>query len=147
MKKLIAVLVLALPLGSFASIITFQCKSSEIEGVHKFDAKGVVAVDEYNKVEGVISLQVQKAQAPDSVQVFEEIKVNGTLQHFNEGDLVPQSFDQLILFTNETYVKSMTLLLGFRVESASQVFSKDNFLYRSNCYTVEAGTKISYPNK
>lgn len=140
MKKLLAVLILSLPLGSFASIITFQCKSSEIDGVHKFDAKGVVAVDEYNKVEGVISLQAQKAQAPDSVQVFEEIKVTGTLQHFEAGDLVPHEFDQLTLFTKQTYVKSLNLLLGFRVESASQLFSVDNFLYRSNCYPVDSTT-------
>lgn len=138
MKKLLAVLILSLPLGSFASIITFQCKSSEIDGVHKFDAKGVVAVDEYNKVEGVISLQVQKAQAPDSVQVFEEMKVTGTLQHFEAGDLVPHEFDQLTLFTKQSYIKSLNLLLGFRVESASQLFSVDNFLYRSNCYPVES---------
>lgn len=138
MKKLLAVLILSLPLGSFASIITFQCKSSEIDGVHKFDAKGVVAVDEYNKVEGVVSLQVQKAQAPDSVQVFEEMKVTGTLQHFEAGDLVPHEFDQLTLFTKQSYVKSLNLLLGFRVESASQLFSVDNFLFRSNCYPVES---------
>lgn len=138
MKKLLAVLILSLPLGSFASIITFQCKSAEIEGVHKFDAKGVVAIDEYNKVDGVISIQVQKAQAPDSVQVFEEMKVNGTFQHFDAGDLVPTSFEQLTLFTKETYVKSMNLLLGFKVESASQVFTIDNFLYRSNCYLVDS---------
>jgi hypothetical protein len=138
MKKLLAVLILSLPLGSFASIMTFQCKSSEIEGFHKFDANGVVAVDEYNKAEGVISLQVQKAQVPDSVQVFEEIKISGTYQHFNQGDLAPTSFDQLTLFTKETYVKSLNLLLDLKVESASQVFTVDNFLYRSNCYIVNS---------
>lgn len=141
MKKLLAVLILSLPLGSFASIITFQCKSSEIEGVHKFDAKGVVFIDEYNKAEGVISLQVQKAQVPDSAQVFEEMRISGTYQHFNPGDLAPSSFDQLTLFTKETYVKSMSLLLDFKPESASQVFTIDNFLYRSNCYSVDSVSK------
>lgn len=137
MKKLLAVLILSLPLGSFASIITFQCKSAEVEGVHKFDAKGVVTVDEYNKAEGVISIQVQKAQAPDSVQVFEEIKINGTRAHFEAGDMFPNAFDQLTLFTNESYVKSLNLLLDFKVEVASQVFTVDNFLYRSNCFIVD----------
>lgn len=133
MKKLLAILILALPLGSFASIITFQCKSAEIEGVHKFDARGVVTIDENNQVEGSITLQLQKAQAPDSVQVFEEMKVTGTHQHFNHGDYVSNQFDQLTLFTNNPYVKSMSLLIDFNVEIASQVFSVDNFLYRSDC--------------
>src|SRR5438094_942798 len=136
MKKLFAILILALPLGSFASssLVTFQCKSAEVDGVHKFDAKGVVSIDEYSKVDGYVSIQVQKAQAPDSVQVFEEIKVSGTRQHFNPGELVPNEFDQLTLFTNESYIKSMNLLLNFKVEIASQVFTVDNFLYRSNCF-------------
>jgi hypothetical protein len=143
MKKLLAILILSLPLGSFAAsstIVSFQCKSTEVEGIHKFDAKGVVSIDEYNKVDGYISVQVQKAQAPDSVQVFEEIKINGTRQHFNPGELVPTEFDQLTLFTNETYIKSLNLLLNFKVENASQVFTIDNFLYRSNCYLVDSAT-------
>lgn len=143
MKKLFAILIFALPLAGFASvsnIVSFQCKSAEVDGVHKFDAKGVVSIDEYNKVDGYISIQVQKAQAPDSVQVFEEIKVNGTRQHFNPGELVPNEFDQLTLFTNESYIKSMNLLLNFKVEIASQVFTIDNFLYRSNCYVVDSAS-------
>ncbi len=138
MKTFLALLILALPLSSFATVITFQCKSAEVEGIHKFDAKGVVSVDEYNNVEGVISLQTQKAQAEGSIQIFEELKIQGTHQHFDAGTVSENSFDQLILFTNDTnYIKSLNLLLDFQANIASQIFSLDNFLFRSNCFVTE----------
>jgi hypothetical protein len=137
MQKLLALILIVFPLGSFASIITFQCKSAEVQGIHKFDAKGIVVIDEDNKVEGVVSLQVQKAQAAGSVQIFEEIKVEGSRQHFEAGKITINSFDQLTLSTKDNYIKTLNLLLDFKVEIASQVFSVDNFLYRSNC-TIES---------
>ncbi|MBC7538839.1 MAG: hypothetical protein H7281_08460 [Bacteriovorax sp.] len=133
MKKLLAFILIALPLGSFASIVTFNCKSTEVLGVHKFDAKGIIVIDEENIVEGVMSLQVQKAQANGSIQIFEEIKVEGTRQHFEAGKITINAFDQLTLKSSDTYIKTFNLLLDFKVENASQVFSVDNFLYRSNC--------------
>ena len=138
MKKLIAILVIVLPIGCFGSIITFQCKSTEVEGIHKFDAKGIVTVDEYDKVEGVISLQVQKAQATGSIQVFEELKIEGTHRHYNAGEITANSFEQFNLFTKDSYIKSFNLLVDLKAELASQVFSIDNFLYRSNCFVVDS---------
>lgn len=139
MKKLIASMILTLPLTINASVVAFQCKSTELPGVHKFDAKGLVTIDENNNVEGLISLQTEKAQAPASVQVFEEIKVKGTRVHFEAGKISVNEFDQLILSTNETYIKSVNLLLDFKgLAEASKVLSIDNFMYRSNCSVVES---------
>ena len=138
MKKLIALMIVALPLGSYASVVSFQCKSVEIPSVHKFDANGVVTIDENNKVEGIISLQVQKAQATESVQVFEEMKVEGTHLHFEAGKLTAEAFDQLNLVTKESYIKTLSLLLDIKVNIASVAFSVDNFIYRSNCSVVDS---------
>ena len=133
MKKLLAFILIVLPLGSFASILTFNCKSKEVPGIHKFDATGIISVDEYNKVEGVISLQVEKAQAPGSIQIFEEIKIEGSLVHFDAGKYTSNAFDQLTLTSKDSYIKTFNILLDFDVINASQVFSVDNFLFRSNC--------------
>ncbi len=137
MKKLLAVMILSLPLSSFASVVTFECKSEEVIGVHKFDAKGVVTIDEENKVSGSISVQVEKAQAPASAQVFEEIEIVGSRKHFDAGVMTKEAFDQLSVTSKDNYIKGLNLLLDFPVNIASQVFSVDNFLYRSNCKTVE----------
>lgn len=139
MKTFLAIALLSLHLApqANASIVAFECKSSEITGVHKFDAKGIVSIDEYNKAEGIISIQTQKAQAEGSVQIFEEIKISGTRQHFEAGEITKAPFDQLTLFTKQSYIKNLNLLVDFKVEIASQIFSIDNFLYRSNCYSVE----------
>ncbi|MFA6238515.1 MAG: hypothetical protein WC635_14370 [Bacteriovorax sp.] len=136
MKKLLALTLFSLSFALSASIITFECKSPEVAGVHKFDARGIVSVDEYNVVDGVVSLQVQKAQAEGSAQVFEEIKVNGTRQHFEAGQMSSNAFEQLTLTTKESYIKTLNLMIDFKVEISSQVSSVDNFLYRSNCYVV-----------
>ena len=111
MKTLLALIFIILPFGCFASVITFQCKSTEVEGIHKFDAKGIVTIDEHDKVEGIISLQVQKAQAPGSMQIFEELKVEGTHRYFKAGELAINSFDQFKLSTNDSYIKSLNLLV------------------------------------
>lgn len=136
MKKLLVLILISLPMAIHASIVTFECKSTETTGVHKFDAKGILAIDEYNKAEGVISIQTQKAQAEGSVQIFEEIKISGTRQRFVAGDITTEPFDQYTLFSKDNYIKNLNLLVDFKAEIASQIFSIDNFLYRSNCYTV-----------
>ena len=133
MKNLLALVLVVLPVCSFAELISFHCKSTEVPGIHKFDAAGIVTVDEYNKVEGVISLQIQKAQAPDSIQIFEEIKVEGSRLHFEDGRILSNSFEQLTLTSKDNYIKSLNLLLDAKVDIASHAFSIDNFLYRSNC--------------
>lgn len=138
MKKLLVLALMALPMISNAGIVTFECKSAEVDGVHKFDAKGIVSVDEDNKVEGIISVQVQKAQAEDSIQVFEEIKIAGTHKRFEAGEITTNPFDQLILWTKNSYVRNFNLLIDFKSDIASQIFSVDNFVYRSNCYSVQS---------
>ena len=138
MKQFLAILIFTLPMMSNAStLIAFGCKSTDIVGVHRFDAKGIVSIDDYNKVEGVLSIQSQKAQADDSVQIFEEVKVSGTRQHFDGGKLSTKSFDQLILFPKDNYIKLLNLLVDFEVSNSSQLFSVDNFVYRADCYQVQ----------
>lgn len=138
MKQFLAILIFTLPMMSNAStLIAFGCKSNDTVGVHRFDAKGIVSIDDYNKVEGVLSIQSQKAQADDSVQIFEEVKVSGTRQHFEGGKLSTKQFDQLILFPKDTYIKLLNLLVDFEVTNSSQLFSVDNFVYRADCYQVQ----------
>lgn len=133
MKKLLVLILVALPLGSFASVIRFKCKSMEIPDVHKFDASGAVRVDEYSKAEGYVNIQLEKAQAPGSLQVFQSVKVIGSHQHFEDGRANTSAFDQLILNADHDYLASFSLLLDFKSEMASHVFSIDNFRYSSNC--------------
>jgi hypothetical protein len=135
MKQIFTIAFFLLPLTSFASIINFTCKSTDVPGVHHFEGRGVVVVDEYNKVDGVISLQVEKAQAPGSVQIFEALKVEGSLSHYEPGQVRNLGFDQLILKSNDSYIKSLNLLLDLNAINASQIFTVDNFLYRSECVT------------
>lgn len=135
MKKLLAVL-FVLPSIVQASVISFQCVSSDLPGIHKFDAHGVITIDDFNHVEGVATVVTQKAQSTQSVQTFEEVRVYGYIRHFKAGEVSKESFDQLVLKTNETYLKSLNLLLDFEEKISSRVLSIDNFSYRSNCKTV-----------
>lgn len=134
MKKLLMCFLVVLPLGSYASIVKFECKSKEILGIHKFDAKGIISTDEFNRVEGIVSIQTEKAQAQGSAQVFEELKVTGTIQHYEAGKISTSAFDQLVLTTNDSYVKTVNIFLDYELDIASQVLSVDNFLFRSNCF-------------
>ncbi|MBP9682994.1 MAG: hypothetical protein KBD76_16455 [Bacteriovorax sp.] len=134
MKNVIALVILVLatlPINGFSTVIAFQCKSTELDGIHIFEANGVASIDEYNKVEGVLFLQIQKAQAKDSVQIFEEMKIEGTYQPLS------QDVEQLTLFTNLPYIKSMNLILNSNKSMISQVFTIDNFLFRSHCSASE----------
>jgi hypothetical protein len=45
MKFLISLLLLVLSSSSFASTLLFDCKSLEVAGVHKFDARGFVNIN------------------------------------------------------------------------------------------------------
>lgn len=137
MKKFLVAAAMILPMASFATTISFKCQSVDIAGIHKFDAHGVVSVDDLNKVEGIISINTQKAQSSQSIQTFEEVRINGLIRHFEAGDIVKESFDQLIVTTNEPYLKSLNLLLGFPDKLASKVNSIDNFIYRANCKITE----------
>lgn len=120
-----------------AGIITFKCVSVEAAGVHKFDAQGAVTVDDFNQVEGIMTIVTQKAQAEQSAQTFEQVKVFGRLRHFNAGEISDEDFEQLILKADNGYIKSLNLLLNFEPKIASRIVTIDNFSYRSNCKIVE----------
>jgi len=124
-------------LFSFFRDYSFQCKSKPVPGVNGFTAKGLVVVENLKHAEGVVDIQVQKLNEEDSVQIFEQVKITGIVRHFNPGEVTNTSFDQLILTTDHAYIKSLNLLLDERTALSSQVLSVDNFLYRSNCESVE----------
>lgn len=133
MKNFLIATVIVLPMTGFANTINFKCQSIDVQGIHKFDAQGIVHVDDVNNVEGVISINTEKAQSAQSVQTFEEVRVKGFIRHVEAGDVVATEFDQMVLTTSEPYLKSVNLLLGYPDRLASKVFSIDNFSFRSNC--------------
>lgn len=137
MFKLFVLLSMIFPAVLFGSVITFQCHSVDLPGVHIFDASGAITIDETNKVEGVAFVSVQKAQSIQSLQTFSDVRVTGYLRHFEAGEVTNNPFDQLVLKTNEPYLKTMNLLLGFDEKIASRILSIDNFSYRSNCKITE----------
>jgi hypothetical protein len=135
MKYTLFSLMLLMPLSSFAGVISFKCVSNDLPGIHKFDAHGVVSIDDNKKVEGLVSLAVEKAQAEHSGQTFDEVRVTGNLRNFSSGENAPTDYIQLALTTESGYIKSMDLLLDYKEESSSNIVSIDNFSYRSNCFT------------
>ncbi len=137
MKYTLLVLAVAMPLTVFAETISFRCKSVDMLGIHKFDASGVVVVDDFNRVEGIANIVVEKAGALQSMQSFEEVRVEGYVRHFSAGEVSKESFDQLVLKTNESYLKNMNFLLDFTESNASRILTIDNFSYRSSCKTVD----------
>ncbi len=130
-------LLLVFPLSSFGETLSFQCKSVDAQGLHKFDAQGVISVDDSNIVEGIVSVSTQKADAIESLQTFEDVKVNGFLRHFKAGDVSKEAFDQLVLTSDVPYLKMLNLLLDFEDKISSRVLSIDNFSFRSNCKTIQ----------
>ncbi len=137
MKNFLIASALVLPMTGFANTINFKCISIDVHGIHKFDAHGIVNVDDVNNVEGVISINIEKAQSAQSIQTFEEVRVKGFIRHVEAGEIAPGEFDQMVLTTNEPYLKSLNLLLGYPDRLASKVFSIDNFSFRSNCKIIE----------
>lgn len=137
MLKLVVMLSMIFPAIVFGNVLSFQCHSVDQPGVHIFDASGVITVDETNKVEGIAFVSVQKAQTIQSLQTFSDVRVTGYLRHFEAGEVTTNSFDQVVLKTNEPYLKTMNLLLGFDEKIASRILSIDNFSYRSNCKITE----------
>ena len=136
MKKFFLVASLVLPMSVFANTIHFKCVSVDVPGVHTFDASGLVTIDDTNNVEGIISVNIKKAQTIESLQTFADVKVEGVINHYNAGDFEAQAFDQLVLKSNETYLKSLSLLLNSGSKFASRILSIDNFAYRANCKVI-----------
>jgi hypothetical protein len=134
-KKLMTGILFLLSMNAFSEVILFKCTPRDIEGIHKFTAKGVVVTDELNNIEGLITLKTEKADATESVQVFEQIKVYGYLKHFNSGDVYSDGFDQLVLKAQDNYIKTINILLDIKTPIVSDVLSIDNFLYRADCQT------------
>lgn len=137
MKKLLLALSLVLSTSAFAETISFACSSVVLPDVHKFDAHGVVIVDDFRNVEGIITVATEKADAAHSTQTFDDTHVTGYIRHFNAGEVTTNAFDQLVLKTDTTYLKRLNLLLGIDEKIASRVLSIDNFSYRSNCKITE----------
>ena len=137
MKNILLSILIILPIKGFSASTSFKCHSVDQLGIHKFDAHGVVNFHDKNKVTGVISVKLEKAQSAQSVQNYENVAIVGYIRHFKVGDIVEETFDQLVVTTNEPYIKSLNLLLGFHDKSTSKVFSIDNFLYRSNCKFID----------
>jgi hypothetical protein len=121
MKSFLFSLMLLLPLTGFAKVISFKCVSEDLPGIHKFDAHGVVAVE--------------KAQAEQSGQTFDEVRITGNVRSFSINENPETDYIQLALSTESGYIKSLNLLLNFKEQSSSNVLSIDNFSYRSNCFT------------
>lgn len=137
MKKLLLSLTLVLSTSAFAETIGFSCISEVSPGVHKFDAHGVVTVDDNNNVEGIATIVTEKAGATHSAQTFDDTHVTGYIRHFRAGEVTTKAFDQLVLKTDATYLRRLNLLLGIDEKIASRALSIDNFSYRSNCKITE----------
>lgn len=137
LKNLLLTLSLLVSFSAFSETIFFECKSSPIEGVHIFDAKGVAIVDDFSNIDGLITIKTLKAGSVDSIQVFEQMKIAGYLRHYEAGKPAKNAFDQLILKVTDPYVKAINIVLDSELPLVSNVLSIDNFLYRSNCYRVQ----------
>ncbi|NOT80574.1 MAG: hypothetical protein HOP07_16425 [Bacteriovoracaceae bacterium] len=137
MKSLLSLFLIVFSVGSFANTISFQCKSVDNPGFHKFDAHGVISIDDLNNVEGIAIVSTQKADAIESLQTFEDVKVKGYIRHFRAGEVTREAFDQVVLSTNTPYLKTLNLLIDFEDKSSSRIISIDNFSYRSNCKTIQ----------
>lgn len=137
MKNLVLTFALILPFSVFAETISFQCTSVELDGVHKFDAHGIVSVDDAKNVEGIANVMTQKAGAVHSSQTFDDVHVTGYIRHYKAGEVTKNAFDQLVLKTDANYLKTLNLLLGINEAIASRALSIDNFSYRSNCKITE----------
>ncbi len=138
MKLLTTTLLAFLSLSISAEIFQVECVSKDIDGIHRFDLKGILVSDDFNSVEGIINVKTVKSNEPSSVQIFEQLRVNGFLRVFKQGDLSKTEFQQFFLKTDGGYLKNLNLLIGLDAPHASKVVAVDNFLYRSDCqYAVE----------
>ena len=140
MKCFLFSLIALLPLSGFAKIVPFQCTSADVQGIHKFDARGVVNIDDNNNVQGLVTLITQKAQADQSIQAFDEVKVDGHLRMLSlaPDEISPkEEYIQLVLKADTPYIKSLEILLNVKGQNASTAMSIDNFTYRSNCKIIE----------
>ena len=134
--KLLATLMI-FPIICSSATTTFKCHSTDTLGINKFDAHGVVNIDDRNNVRGLISVNLQKAQVIESTQNFEDVHISGFIHHFKAGEVIDEAFDQLVLTTNVPYLKVLNLLVGFPNRATSKLKSIDNFLYRSSCKFID----------
>jgi hypothetical protein len=136
MKIFLIITLLTFQTLAYSEVINFACKSTPVPGVNEFSAKGFVLIEDSKHAEGVINIEVQKINETDSAQIFEQIKISGLVRHFKAGEVTKNAFDQLILTTDHAYLKSLNLLIDENSALSSEVLSTDNFLYRSNCETL-----------
>lgn len=136
MKKFFIVFAFMSTTSLFANTIKFECKLKDIDGVHKFDARGVVVVNDNNELTGTISMETKKALENQSIQVFEQMPITGILKNFEPGSITTKGFNQLALKVENSYIKNIYINLDIGIALASYASTIDNFLYRSNCYNV-----------
>jgi hypothetical protein len=136
MKKVLIVGLLMITHSIFAETIKFECKSPMVEGVHKFEASGIITFDNYSNAEGLVNLKIEKANEEQSIQIFEELKVNGYIRHYDAGQLTKEAFDQIVLKVDHSYLKNVNLSLDVKLPLMSNAITVDNFMFRSDCYTL-----------
>jgi hypothetical protein len=136
-SKLIVLLSFLFAQSVMAEVIFFECKPPEVEGVHVFEAKGVAVVDDFNQIDGLITVKTSKASEDSSIQIFDQTKISGYLRHFQSGKISKDPFDQLILKTENAYLKNVNIIIGAELPLVSNILSVDNFMFRSNCYRVQ----------
>jgi hypothetical protein len=137
MKNLIVAIVLFIPITAFSELIHFQCISSDVAGIHKFEANGVIVVDDFSQVEGIASIITEKADSAQSRQSFDDVNISGYIRHFSAGEVTKEEFDQVVLKADAPYLKSLNLLLGLKENISSRALSVDNFVFRSNCKVTD----------
>lgn len=137
MKNSLILLSLFISSQLMADIIKIECSSEIVEGVHQFQARGLVVVDDFSNIDGSISLKTKKSNEDQSILIFEQVKVSGVLRHFEPGKISKEAFDQLILKFEDGYLKNMNASLNVKAPLISNVTSVDNFVYRSNCISLD----------
>ena len=126
----------SIPLAS-AETFNFKCKSTPTPSINEFNAEGIISIDPSSHVSGVNNVTSEKVDEVESSQVFEEIKVTGIKKHFRAGEVNNMAFDELVLSSDNAYLKTFNLIFDEEGALSSDILSVDNFLYRSICLRLK----------
>ena len=137
MKKMSILLLVLNSSLLFSETIRFECKLKDVPGVHKFEAKGLVVVNDHNELNGIISIETKKSQEEQSIQIFDQLNVSGVYKYYGPGSVTVDGFSQLALKIENTYIKNIFINLDVSIPMASYANSVDYFLYRSDCKTIK----------
>jgi hypothetical protein len=135
-KRFLVLAMLSFNTYALTEPLFFECMAPKVDGVHRFEAKGVVFVDDFNNIDGLITVKTLKSEENNSILIFEQVKVTGFLVYHPANDELSSSFEQLSLSTEIPYLKRINIILGAELPMVSNVLSIDNFMYRSNCTRV-----------